>query len=69
MWQISKNLPYFFKKTKISLVNLNQNKNKMPENTKIMDEKLIDFIKRIEIPKNPLSFYINAKRVEKSLSE
>ena len=41
----------------------------MPENTKIMDEKLIDFIKRIEIPKNPLSFYINAKRVEKSLSE
>ena len=41
----------------------------MPESKQIMDEKLIDLIKKIEIPKNPLSFYINSKKIEKSLSE
>ena len=42
----------------------------MSENKQqIMDEKLLDFIKQIEISKNPLSFYINSKKFEKGLSE
>ncbi len=35
----------------------------------VIDEKLVNFIKQINIPKNPLSFYLNSKKIEKELSE
>ena len=35
----------------------------------ILDEKLLTLIKKIEVPKNPLAFYINSTKIEKEISE
>jgi len=35
----------------------------------IFDEKVFDLLKKIEIPKNPVSFYFNISKIEKNLSK
>lgn len=36
--------------------------------TQKIDEQIVNLIKKIEIPKNPLSFYLNIKQIEENLS-
>lgn len=35
----------------------------------IFDEKIFSLLKKIEVPKNPFSFYLNISKIEKNLSE
>ncbi len=39
------------------------------QNEKIFDEKVFSILKKIDIPKNPFSFYFNLSRIENNLSE
>jgi len=41
----------------------------MQDNNQIFDEKVFSMLKKIEIPKNPFSFYFNLSKIEKNLSE
>lgn len=38
------------------------------QNNKIIDEKVLSLLKKIEIPKNPFAFYLNLEKIEKDLS-
>lgn len=39
------------------------------QNNNIFDEKVFSILQKIEIPKNPFSFYFNLSKIEKNLSE
>jgi len=41
----------------------------MNTNKQVFDEKLVNLFKKIEIPKNPLSFYFNLTKIENDLSD
>ena len=41
----------------------------MQNDNTIFDEKMFAMLKKIEIPKNPFSFYLNLSKIEKNLSE
>lgn len=41
----------------------------MQDNNQIFDEKVFSMLKKIEVPKNPFSFYFNISKIEKNLSE
>ena len=41
----------------------------MTENKQVFDEQLVNLFKKIEIPKNPLSFYFNITKIENDLSD
>jgi hypothetical protein len=44
-------------------------KNKNIKMTKqLLDEQILNLIKKVEIPKNPFSFYLNISKIEKDLS-
>jgi len=40
----------------------------MTTNKQVFDEQLVNLFKKIEIPKNPLSFYFNLTKIENDLS-